>query len=264
MSEAIDEIVDGLEETPEEPQEEVKAEAPEVKEEVKEESRANQRIRQLIEDKKSLESRLEKLETLKEQVESLAKSREPEKVDPDFMQDPKGYVDTQSKKVQEAIEKLERQAKEGSEKAQQQLAQMQFMQGIQSDESNFIRENPDYYTALNYLREQRKAELEELGIDDDEAIQIINKEELQIAAIALNKGTSAAAHVYSRAKKLGYAKNQDTSELDEAAERMTKAQRAQSMGGSNIPEERSIEEPEDEAWAPIEEAFEELFGSKLR
>lgn len=274
MSEAIDEIVDGLDEPQDELTEEPVTEdvTPEAKEEPQEEqqeSRANQRIRQLIEEKKALESRVEGLEGLKEQVEALAKSRkeEPEKA-PDFMADPKGYVDSQAQKITQTLEELQKRADEGSQQAQQQLAQMQFMQSIQGDETQFVRQTPDYYDALQYVRDQRREELEELGIDDEEEVaRIINTEELQAAAVAINKGTSAAAHYYNKAKKLGY-KHEETDKaaekVDEEAARLEAAKRAQSMGGNNLPEEADIEDPDDAAWAPIEESFKEMFGVDLK
>jgi len=269
MSEAIDEIVDGLDDEPVS-EEKAEVETPEKVEEPDtskiEQERDNYRraMKEERQRRQEIEARLEKLEGLKEQIEKLSAARQPETKDPEFMEDPKGYVDLQSKKVQEAIQRLESQAKEGSSRAQEQLAQMQFMQNVQSDESQFIRQNPDYYEALNFIREQRRTELEELGIEDEQEIaQIINREELQAAAVAMNKGTSAAAHYYNRAKRLGYAKEQDTSGIDEAAERMERAQKAQSMGGSNIPEDRT-EEPEDEAWDSINAAYKEVFGVELK
>ena len=129
----------------------------------------------------------------------------------------------------------------------------------------FSQANPDYYDALDYLREQRAQELEDLGLNQDEIARTINTEEIQAAAVAVQRGTSAAQYAYNRAKKLGYTPEQKPDgDVEAQADRMARLQSAGSLGGSGLPAENaSVDSPEEEAWAPIEEAFQELFGQSL-
>lgn len=267
MSEVIDEIVETeaeVEETPEvkEP------ETPEVDEAASKAEQERDNYRRAMKEERQrrqeLETRLEKLEGLKDKIEQLAQDRNKPK-DPEFMEDPKGYVDQRQTRLEAEIKALKQQAEEGSKAAQQQLAQVQFFQSIQSDESTFIRQHPDYYDALNHIRESRTEELETLGYDEDEIKAAINQEELQLAAAALQRGKSAAEIAYRRAQKLGFkAKEVETKDLDEDAERLERAMKAGSMGGSGIPEETKLDDPEDEAWDAIGSAFEEMWGQKLK
>lgn len=253
-------------ETPDEPDEAKAEEEPDEAATKAEVERDNYRraMKEERAKRQELEQRMEKLESLKEQIESLKAAKDQPK-DPEFMEDPKGYVDQRQARLEAEIKALKASAEDGSKQAQQQLAQVQFFQSIQADESSFIREHPDYYDALNHVREARTEELESLGLEEDEIKSAINQEELNMAAVALQRGKSAAEIAYNRAKKLGFkAKETNTDDLEEEADRLERAMKAGSMGGSGVPDETKIEDPEADAWAPIEQAFEELFGQKLK
>lgn len=249
----------------EEPQQEQAVEA-------QEESRANQRIRQLIEERNELKERMDQqaqgMLTLKEAVEKLAETRQQEPENKvDFMEDPQGYVDQQTGDLKAQLEELQEQAKGGNEDAQRQLAQMQFVNALQTDEMQFHNQNQDYYQALDYIRGIKSEQYAELGMNEEQIAQRINAEETTEAMVAMQNGKSPAEYAYNNAKRLGYAGAEKPAEgqeeLDEQVKRMENLQNAQSMGGSGVPEGAQIDTAEEEAWAPVEEAFRELFGQEL-
>ena len=256
---------------PEVQAEAVGADAEEAQEEPQE-SRSNQRIRQLVEEKNELARRIEAMEGLKDQVKELYDKQaaaenppEPEAQPPEFMEDPKGYIDSQQQAIAKKLQEMESSSKDLTAKQEQEANALRFQYALTSDETEFRMKQTDYYNTLNHIRAVRTAELTDLGMKEDQAKQVIGAEELRDAAAALNNGKSPAEYAYNRAKRLGYtaATNKDA-ELDEKSDRLAAAQNAQSMGGSGISQDKVEADPEEQGWDPIKNAFKEIFGEDLR
>ena len=125
--------------------------------------RANDRIRGLIDENKELQRRMDAMDAVKDEVirmrqEMAVPEPEPEAAPaPEFLEDPKGYIDANQKQVADQLAALQEQAKKGDEQSQMQLAEYNFRQTIGADEARFAAEKPDYLDALNHVRAIRSA-----------------------------------------------------------------------------------------------------------
>lgn len=133
---------------------------------------------------------------------------------PEFTQDPKGYVDHGARelgqKVSAALEQLEKlkPVAQTAEEAKAAADETRFFTTLQIHEQQFAAANPDYYQALNHLREIRKAEIRLLdpNVTPEQLGQILDREELNLAANILRTGRNPSEVAYNLAKARGYAK----------------------------------------------------------
>lgn len=127
--------------------------------------------------------------------------------DPDFLEDPKGYIDAQAKKTQAALKELkEGEAKRNEAEQQQQQAQ-QVIAATLAKESEFSKTTADYPDALNHLRNVRGQQLRMLfpQATDEQIRAQIGREELSAAAQILQAGGNPAEFAYKYAQTYGYA-----------------------------------------------------------
>jgi hypothetical protein len=126
---------------------------------------------------------------------------------PDFTQDPKAYVDH---KVQAALEQLEtglKPVQQKAEAAEANSAETRFFTHLQNAEQSFVATNPDYYDALGHLRNLRAAEIRLLDPDvtQEQMGQLLQREELTLAANILRSGRNPSEVAYNLAKARGWA-----------------------------------------------------------
>lgn len=173
-----------------------------------------------LEDKNSLKRQLDERDITVKQYEQriaaleakLTPKEEPAKA-PDFVEDPKGYVDHQVKAALDGIakanEKAETEGKKAQETAGQAAEQVQlqrFFTDLQSHESRFVQANPDYYDALAHVRNVRAAQLREFSPDitDQQIMQVIRQEETQLSVQLARQGRDPVQTAYNLAKHYGY------------------------------------------------------------
>lgn len=165
----------------------------------------------------------EDAQLLKELREQRAKP--PEERDPDFLQDPKGYIDAKERKIAAALKKLEegdtqrKQAEEQQRQQQQQIAAI--VTNVQHHEAAFVKETPDYHDALTHARNVRSQQLKMMfpQATDAQISQQISMEELSAAAQILQSGGNPAEFVYNYARTLGYAPKPKGKQPDKSAAR---------------------------------------------
>jgi len=140
---------------------------------------------------------------LKDIHERLSKL-EPQQKDPDFIEDPKGYVDTQAQKALKEIESLKQEAAQLRER--QQLEH--FVGSVQNHEAAFVEKTTDYYDAIKYVRGIRQRQLAYLRPDftEDQINQAVAQEELQTAYGFMQVGKNPAEAAYAMAETFGYKK----------------------------------------------------------
>lgn len=169
--------------------------------------------------------------TLKEQMAQVAEDNKrmkeflraiAEKKEPDPNEDP--YLAP----VQRQIGSLAEQQKQiAAQQAEQQRAweaqqrQQQIAAQVAATEQEFARVTPDYYDAVNYLRQTKIAEYEAIYPDDNAQAQalaqrqgfqnaaafrssLLNNDVMGLSSHAMQIGTSPAALAYQLAKKFGY------------------------------------------------------------
>lgn len=177
-----------------------------------------------LEEKNTLKAQLTQqnltLEEYRKKIDALeakmAKQRgEDEAEEPDFMADPKKYVDEKVtatlKKIEEANKRLEETSKKTEEtatKAQQEVQLQQFFQDLQGHEQRFIAQNPDYYEAIAHIRSVRAAQLKmfDPAITESDIMTILRQEETNLAVGLAQRGIDPVKTAYDLAHKFGYQK----------------------------------------------------------
>lgn len=127
---------------------------------------------------------------------------------PDFLEDPKGYIDAGRKETQDALKELRDADKQRKEAEQQQQQVQQIVTATLAKESEFVKTTADYPDALNHLRNVRGQQLKMLfpQATDQQIQQQIGREELTAAAQILQAGGNPAEFAYNYAKTMGYVK----------------------------------------------------------
>jgi len=134
-----------------------------------------------------------------------AEAKEEAEKRPDAMKDPLAALDY-------ALNKIETYEREQSEIAQQTEAQrkqqeqlQQFAEYVNKQEAEFAQTAPDYYDAVQWLRDKRAEHFQALGYDAQSATRQAVQEAQQLAVLASRQERSPAEVAYSYAKALGYA-----------------------------------------------------------
>ncbi len=170
--------------------------------------------------KAQLAAQAAQLATMQEQLKALANPPKPAEVEeePDFLTDPKVYVDKNLAKAKQeadraaaAVKKLEDGETTRAEQAKKQEEMQQQWSEVLSKEAEFTAETPDYQQALGYVRNLRvqafTAEYE--AINDRaptpaEISKALTTQEIQGALTLQSKGKNPAQWYYNYAQQLGY------------------------------------------------------------
>lgn len=147
---------------------------------------------------------------LKEQLAALQNPPKAKPAAPDFTADPKGYVDHTVSAALEQLEAATKPVKETAERADAAASQAQFMQALATAEQSFVSTTPDYFEALQHVRNLREAELVTLHPDVpvQQVRQFMAQEELQLAANLMRAGRNPSEVAYGLAKARGYTPKQ--------------------------------------------------------
>lgn len=151
---------------------------------------------------KELKSRLGAVDQLKLQFEELRKANTPppEPV-PDYNDDPFGYTKHQLEQQAQTQQSILQRMQQNETIHQQQ----QLISTVGTMENEFKQTHQDYPEAFNFIKELRRAELEEYGItDQDTVIKDLNASAANITLTALRQNKNPAEVIYNLAKRYGY------------------------------------------------------------
>lgn len=163
--------------------------------------------------------------------------------EPDFLADPKAYVDDAKAKLKQLTDQIEADKKQQTEAQRQQEESRETWNKIVAADAEFAAATPDYYDALNHVRairaEQIKIEVRETldrDATDQEVAQILAAQEAQGAAQLIAKGKNPSKFYYEYAKTFGYKPKAATSQGTPSATPATKpdkeAVRTMGSGGA--------------------------------
>jgi hypothetical protein len=164
-----------------------------------------------LEERNKHRSELEQLrkeqQTLREQLAALQNPPKAKPAEPDFTADPKGYVDHTVKAVLDKLETGTAESKQTAEQAKNEAAQARFFQMLDQTQQQFVSQTPDYYAALEHLRSLRAQEILTLEpeIPQEKLKEILQHEELNLAAQLMRAGRNPHQVAYQLAKARGYA-----------------------------------------------------------
>lgn len=156
----------------------------------------------------------QQLQELTAKIEALSKPSTPateQPSEPDFLADPKGYVDAAKNKLKALEEKLEADKQQQTEQQKAQQAAQETWNKVIAAEAEFAAATPDYHDALNHVRairaEQIKIEIRESEDREptaEEIGKILSMQEAQGAAALVAKGKNPSKFYYEYAKTYGY------------------------------------------------------------
>lgn len=198
--------------------------------------------------------------------------------EPDYEDNPIGWIAWRAQKDRFNDHQAEAQR---AQQVEHQRRSGEFQRAVTGDVERFKAQTPDYQEAVTFYWNSRGPELMAMGYSQNEAAEIIRRDEMQIAQLALQRRQSPAATYYAIAKARGYqqgngeqangrdlpAKDPVTGKFVAASEAMdrreaTKAA-AKSLGGSGGPGDMGMPTPQQIAdMEPAEfESFKKKWGS---
>lgn len=212
----------------------------------------------------ALSEERQKRQAVEAEIAELRKQHQPkeepkeEPKTPEYVEDPEAYINHQVQQGEQRLSQLEQQL-------QQQTALANLQSSLGHNETEFVKENADYYSAVAYMREVAAENFRQMGATDEAAISAhVAQSELQLAAQVLQSGKSPAEFVYNMAKRYGYQaadpeNKVTTPETDAAAEKLKNiadGQKKNKKGSGGT----SPSLPEDGGGDPFESAQDEAFG----
>lgn len=123
---------------------------------------------------------------------------------PDFESDPAGHLKHQLEVLGSAIGQIRQQEQWRQQQAQQEAALQQAEQAVVGQERAFVDKNPDYYDAVDFMRDKIKRRFETLGIPKESLDAAVAQDMRQFALKALQAGANPAEKVFQLAKVEGY------------------------------------------------------------
>jgi len=215
----------------------------------------------------------ERADRIEKQLLELRDQRQEQPaIEPDYLDDPKAYVDHRTQSVVKQLQDLGDQLKEAT-KAQddtkQRLVQQQqlqaIVQGASAAEQAYMGKAPDYYEALEHVRNINRTQLK-LAYPQATDVQInqaLNQQELMTAGQLLAQGRNPAEYVYEYAKAVGYkAKQQQAAQPAHQPDMREKRERAQSLGGAGTPPGTDIDQLMGMEKDEFDQAMVEMFGRR--
>jgi translation initiation factor IF-2 len=190
-----------------EPKEEPKLEAP--KEQPKQEPRTIP-LAAHLEERKALKAQLDAMQA---ELAALKNPPKPPAPEPEYNADPKAYTDHKVQSVLQQLEQVKGETTKQLETTQQtaaqaaeQAQQQQFLQAISAAESDFVKTQPDYFDAVQHIRQVRLQQIQMFNpeVTQEQAAQIIRNEEIGMAVQLARSGRNPITTAYQLAKAYGY------------------------------------------------------------
>lgn len=157
---------------------------------------------QLRDSQRTVADLTENTSRFNQRLEELKANLTPKPEEIKFDDDPLGAVSNKLDKVDERFDKLEGNL---TENRRQQQA-LQFQRNVQMAEERFVSDHPDYYQAVNHIRERRIAQYEMIG--NSNPVAAFEQEAANVLYQAVTAGKNPAQVVYDLAKDMGYTKPQ--------------------------------------------------------
>jgi len=140
---------------------------------------------------------------LRERLAKLEPPPAPPKPEPDFIEDPKAYIDAKVERAQEALKQIEQKVAPVEQEAQIN----RLLSHVGAIEGEFVKQTPDYYEAVGHVRQARAEQLTMLYPDAprEQIFEALRREELTFAAQALQAGRNPSELAYQMAQRVfGY------------------------------------------------------------
>lgn len=144
------------------------------------------------------------LQALRQQLPQQPAPQAQQEPVPDFNQDPAGYLRYQVETLRNQLSTVNA---EIQRRAQLEAAQQQFAEAVSTVnrfESEFAQSNPDYYDAVDYMRERLAKKLEITGTPKDQIPAMVAQQMRTFGLMKLRAGQNPAEQIFALAKLEGY------------------------------------------------------------
>lgn len=123
---------------------------------------------------------------------------------PDEFTDPLGAQLYKLNNLSREMDSLKATITQQQQQADAQRQLQQFVEGVKSDKAAFTATTPDFPKAYEHIRAVRTEDLRAAGCPEDQIAQVMLNDELQLAAVARQRGLNPAQQIYETAKRYGY------------------------------------------------------------
>lgn len=158
-------------------------------------------LREARAEQKAMRAELEALRAKLDQPKAEA-----EEEDPDFLADPKAYVDAKEKRLIKALEKDREESTKTKQEVAQERDRQQLLSSTLAAETEFVKTTPDYPAALNHIRSVRSSQLRVIHPEatPEQISGQLAYEEMSFAKQLIGTGKNPAQFAYEYSKAMGY------------------------------------------------------------
>lgn len=188
---------------------------------------------------------------------------------PDFEDEPLEALKFQTDQISKQLEQQNATLAQQQQNQQEQDYKAAVVTNYQQDAARFQETAPDFMDAYRYMQNSRATELAAIGYSQAEVVNIIQNEELGLAAQALQNEMSPAEILYNMAKARGYTQQQAPAHQDKSAEEIkmdmaakgVDASRSLSSAGGKSEKDISLESLADMDDDEFDKNWDKLIGS---
>lgn len=189
--------------------------------------------------------------------------KDAEEQPPDFLQDPKGYVDSNLKQAIKEVKEATKEAKEAKDELKQHQTLQAVITTATSQVNEFVATTADYPKAIEHVRNVRRGQLEMLypQATADQIGAVLAREEITLASQIVTQGKNFAEFAYEYAKKMGYQPPKPPDPTPQPAAKKVDASAVRTLGSGGTdsePEDDESSHPNSEFRAIQKEAREEV------
>lgn len=162
-----------------------------------------------LELKRQLESQSQQNETIKKQLDSLVSQAQPQQAQPkvtipDKEEDPMGYYSHQVSELNKTVNQQQDYLQKQAQQHQQSQQVNAFISEYKRSAEEYTQTQTDFLDAYRYLEKSRLDEYAAAGYKPQEAVALLQEDEMAIAARAFQAGVNPAERIYAAAKSRGY------------------------------------------------------------
>ena len=165
-----------------------------------------------------------------ERIQMLLDNKK-EEAPPDPNEDPLGYQNWKTGKIEKELEAERRRVGEQSKKLEAQVQDLRLRTEVDAMERSFQAKNPDYDDALQHLVKTQLAVFEEIESDEAERQAQVRQTLSNVVQQALSHGKNPAEAVYKMAQKLGYKKAEANKQIEDIEKGVKASTSLGSTGG---------------------------------
>lgn len=176
----------------------------------------------------------QQMQMLMQQQQGGQRAQEAAPKAPDPNEDPLGYLTYQNEYLNKTVQTHQKYLEQQAKLYQEQQSMSTFVNAYKASANEFSKETPDFMDAYKFLEQSRINEYMAAGYSEREAAQLLQEDEMAVAAKAFRENANPAQRVYALAKARGYSAPSDETKLEKVSKGMQKGKTLPRAGGKNM------------------------------